>query len=1345
MALVRSSHRWANVATLPLRTWGVAHPLFRKRVRPTGGDHRTAIAAILFWCLASLGLAQERSEKDATASANSRRNAPWLETYAAKDATYFALAIADEVEGDLPQPGPFPSEEAGRAVDLAVVVDLSASQAGPAFKQTVEITRQVIAGLTGGSRVQMWPAHRPSGAWMAKPAAVGSRALNDALEKLAGTSPLGATNLPAVFEGVEAWLDDTNGDLPKRILVVGDGRSTAQPWDDTKLEPLVGKLVERRASLHFVAVGDSASPALLTSIAVRTGGIARRLAEDIHHEAIAIRESLVQPALFVTNIEIEPRHALLLPTTLPPLRTETATLVAGKWTPAEEMTVKITGERDGQTVKHVWRVKPATGGMEPRFLVDLVERWSAKPDWPAMHDARTTLDRAQSLVATQTEAYAAQAQAALAERRLDDADAFYRIVLAWEPDSLEAVVGLRAIQSLKQAKDSRPALRPPVRELSSPVKPAKASRRPVTEDPAPSPAGDTPSTEPSTDPIAQAKSREAIQKQKMTLEVTQALGDSRRTARKDIQAAIGLLKRSIEALDASEIDDDARARLRQRLESQLRIFSREQHRTHVEELQRTAALARSDRRKAETQVQLTRQEQERQLLEQYRALMAAGNYAQAERVAEEAVASDPKLPAANASLLEAQLADRYDRIEELEWAKQKGWWETLYASEQSSIPISDTIPVIFPPAKEWEEKTLKRAKYKAVDLAPVSEAEEEIRKALTQPISFNFQDTPLSDVIDFLKDFAGINVVIDVEGLADAGIEASEPITLQLDNVPLKSALKLAIRPLGLAYIIRDDVLLITSQETADTTLITKVYPVADLVIPIQNFNQGGLGVGGFQGPNSQPGGQGLQGLAPGGGGFGGFGGAAREVRQVGDDLIEMIQETIGDTSNASPAKVEGIMAARWDRHFAGHQETDRSLEGAVAMLVEAGRHDAVVAMLKAAFRHQTSNTWLLEAFALSAQLYGLDADETASAILSTVDAQPDDLALRLSAAAALAQAGQGKKAVSFLLGTAKANPGSVNTYYLTLELAARLGDVDAAAWAADELLRREWPAVEPSVHDRTRDLVQRTQSALRSEGRAIDADRLAAVAAASRQRDIEITLQWEGDADLDLTVIEPGETFCSALTPRTVGGGVLVCDDVNNVERYVASEAFSGTYEIRVRPIWGQPTAGLATVDIVQNKGTAEETRERRTWKLREANEPIKVELARGRRTEATAIGADERLFVAQPGPAKGSPRGQLHRMIQSGRIDADPNPPAVGFGGPGAFAGGRSVPFVVGGIGAVGGGAVAFDPVIEVLQDGISLQAQAVVSADRRYVRMTLVPLIQNIQAIEDVRTIDVGGTAR
>src|SRR5436853_5284427 len=59
---------------------------------------------------------------------------------------------------------------------------------------------------------------------------------------------------------------------------------------------------------------------------------------------------------------------------------------------------------------------------------------------------------------------------------------------------------------------------------------------------------------------------------------------------------------------------------------------------------------------------------------------------------------------------------------------------------------------------------------------------------------------------------------------------------------------------------------------------------------------------------------------------------------------------------------------------------------------------------------------------------------------------------------------------------------------------------------------------------------------------------------------------------------------------------------------------------------------------------------------------------------------------------------------------------------------------PFVTSLTPTVGFGSVGFTPQITVLPEGVSMTVQAVISADRRYVRLTVVP---SFTAITDVQT--------
>lgn len=464
----------------------------------------------------------------------------------------------------------------------------------------------------------------------------------------------------------------------------------------------------------------------------------------------------------------------------------------------------------------------------------------------------------------------------------------------------------------------------------------------------------------------------------------------------------------------------------------------------------------------------------------------------------------------------------------------------------------------------------------------------------------------------------------------------------------------------------------------------------------------------------------------------------------MSEELRSLIQRALGDQSNAEGGADADLLAlgrGPWDRHFERRGETERSIRAGARTLVEAGRADLAVLMLEAVVRNGPASPWTAEALAIAAQLAGLEDEQVRSAVLSVVDVRPDDVSARIWGARELAAVGQTKTALALLRDWEEAAPGSLNACFLTLELAARAEDVECAAWSIDRILSRDWPGECDEVHQRARDVLGRLQASLRADGRVAEAERLSEVVRGALRRDLEVAIRWEGEADVDLSVVEPGEFLCSNLTPRTVGGGVLATSDNGNTERYVAAEAFSGDYEIRATLVWGRPIGGAATLDVVQHRGTPSEKRERRTVHFGAAAEAVRVRLEGGRRRAIERIDGDARLVLDRAPSGGESPLTELRRLLQAGRPGEDPrrrDAPAVG-----GVAFGRSVPFV-GAVGTVGGGAVAFDPVVEVLQDGLTLQAQAVVSADRRFVRLTLTPLLQNIQSVADVRTIQVGGTA-
>lgn len=95
----------------------------------------------------------------------------------------------------------------------------------------------------------------------------------------------------------------------------------------------------------------------------------------------------------------------------------------------------------------------------------------------------------------------------------------------------------------------------------------------------------------------------------------------------------------------------------------------------------------------------------------------------------------------------------------------------------------------------------------------------------------DFIDTSLQDAIQIIREQNdNMNVVLDEASLDLAGIDSETPITLNLNDVSLRSALRLMLRGLDLTFEVRDEVLLVTSIEESEMLLSAVVTPVHDML-----------------------------------------------------------------------------------------------------------------------------------------------------------------------------------------------------------------------------------------------------------------------------------------------------------------------------------------------------------------------------------------------------------------------------------------------------------------------------------------------------------------------------------
>lgn len=714
--------------------------------------------------------------------------------------------------------------------------------------------------------------------------------------------------------------------------------------------------------------------------------------------------------------------------------------------------------------------------------------------------------------------------------------------------------------------------------------------------------------------------------------------------------------------------------------------------------------------------------------------------------------------------------------------RERNFTDAMSLVIESAIPFVDEPPVMYPDADVWQRLSRRRLeRYGSIELVGNSDVERRIERALDDEVTQNFIDLPLGEAIRTLREALDIPIIVDTVALEDNGLSVEDPVTIELSNVSLRSFLRLMLRQLDLTYVIKDEVMQITTPERAEENLVTKVYPVGDLVVPViqlgggqggQGGGQGGGG-GGFGGGGGGLGGGGGGGFGGGGGGLGGGGGGGLFVvpddTTLGDKTtVVLSDESVIDSSkpNEPSAKKISVNVVQgqsesdaWTNYFDNRTVGDvaalTQLDADVRRTVSAhsnrakrfsgqGNDDAAAKEFKtighiisAAMRAGHVQPWMYTAYAIALQATGGEKAEIERSLLSAVDfaETPDDI---LNVATRLESIGSQEAALRLVRNVSKLDPLRREPYMVGMRLATKLDDTDALQWAVTGILGGAWPPQYQDVVSRAKVLAKATHRRLVQEGQIERATELANSLRDATSNDVVVRVSWTGDADIDLAVEEPSGTICAMDNISSPGGGTFMGDDYpkgNSTskrqsadgvmsETYVCPTGFSGRYRLLVRKVWGNVATGKATVEILTDVGRPEQRSIEQELPLTETDAMVIFEVKNGKRVDEVAdaqlahlrdVARDMRQDVL--GQFQGAVSDDIFSDLQQQIFDA-----TGGLGGNGL--GGRR--------GFLGRNAVGFRPELTVLPEGANLQTLAIISADRRYVRISPAPFFSQIGAV-------------
>ncbi len=1299
------------------------------------------------------------------------------------------------------------------ATRICILVDTSASQSGVLQQQSLEVVRGLLSTIRPNDRVLLAAADTTFASMMTDFEEVQSSAVVDAQNTLADRTPLGNTNLLEVLRSALEPLGTESG--PAAILYIGDGPGlTGILPEDFALT--VAALRDSRVSFSAVTIGTKVNWPCLAALAAETGGNVVQpnatLTASQAGESLAPR--IVAPILWpddqtlsVTSSTKDAAVAML-PFRMPPLRHD------------RESFVLLLGPLDRNVLEISTEMTPLSD--HPDAWSNVALRFEIPEQQPSSDNAfleqlarnafdtggiflpllgRDGLNLTRSAIRSEAASLAQLSRQAEATGAHDAASRLAAASLRRDPDNTDAAIVQAAVMQSKESSEAAQVV-PVAEEADAPAvefgKPDTLKQEEPKTLPQPIDNGfaglDGPQEE-----LQEIQSRRKIRGQILERETAVVLRDARHLMGTDPDAArIELKNLQLRVRNSADIEDALRGRLNRQIEISLResiVRSREKIERDISK-ERAEAIGRE---RARVAGELQRREDKfSQLSKRYRALVEEGirvgyqqptrNFTEAERdVSVEMALEAPALYAnqgvpvtartlARQAPLVAGILDYHTKNTRFRREMQRGFMDSLQLADITAIPYPDEPPIIYPAPDRWEKISELREKYKSVDLGGTSETEAKIYKALEEDVSLDFGGgASLREFEVTLQDTLGVPVKLDDRVLAgELGLDVNEPGAIQgtYSGVSARSALRRLLSNVfetPLTYVIRDEILLITDKQyAADNYLSIKVYPVADLVIPVNpnsgvNPFQSGGGLGGAGGINSGQGG----GIQAGGAG-GGMGGGMFQVADAqaavsssastvatgargstndrkqppntsktnspgqsvpleelalpeslleSDDLRKEIAEYLGPApgvvTDATGLSVEELVV-RLAR-----------IRATAAVLGRSNRFDLAANLLSATISTGHAEPWMYESLALALEGAGRPRAEVERALLSAADlaSTPIDL---LSLASYLARLGSRKESLRICKQVAILEPDCREAYVLGFKLAAELDEPDSLRWTCAGVLAQEWPLSQKDLATRAARLAKSTIEKLASDGKNDQAEYFQKVIDAALVRDIDLKLTWNGDADIDLIVEEPPGTVCSLASPRSNSGGILLGDNEAGLsnetsgfkrERYVATAAFPGTYKALVRRITGDVTAGIVTAELTLYKGTPFEETMKKQLPVVGDDMLFTIELPSGRRRQPVIEAKVAQDVLVQQELSKTILAQQLAALSSDDAVDSlsDTRPKTQPPGG-------IQRPFTT-------GNAVGYQPIITTLPEGTNLQAMAVISANRKYVRITSTPLFSGV----------------
>ena len=216
-------------------------------------------------------------------------------------------------------------------------------------------------------------------------------------------------------------------------------------------------------------------------------------------------------------------------------------------------------------------------------------------------------------------------------------------------------------------------------------------------------------------------------------------------------------------------------------------------------------------------------------------------------IIKDAVSNGRRVPPAAIAAYEIGInSNNLSQFLEVRRLTQDYWMRAMMQVELSHIPFPDDSPIKFPSEEQWRIISLRKAKYEnggLTDDDPETLRKIRLMKAkLDKPVVLEkgLDKMTFGEAKGYFEDRFDITILVNDAAFkaAEAGNEnilESQVKLEKMSGVSLATVLRLLTAQFNGTYIVRRDYIEVTTPRAAAAEKVIRVYPVADLVIPIPN------------------------------------------------------------------------------------------------------------------------------------------------------------------------------------------------------------------------------------------------------------------------------------------------------------------------------------------------------------------------------------------------------------------------------------------------------------------------------------------------------------------------------